>query len=62
MRSEPTIAVTVSQSQISAILGLIYNYLHTPDFSHLTTDEQELILSLDDVFAQAEEDIYTELA
>lgn len=62
MRSEPTIAVTVSQSQISAILGLVYNYLHTTDFSHLTTDEQELILSLDAVFAQAEEDIYAELA
>jgi hypothetical protein len=62
MRSEPTITVTVSQSQISAILGLVYNYLHTTDFSHLTADEQELILSLDAVFAQAEEDIYTELA
>ena len=62
MRSEPTIAVTVSQSQISAILGLIYNYLHTTDFSHLTADEQELILSLDDVFAQAEDEIYSQLA
>lgn len=62
MRPEPTIAVTVSQSQISAVLGLIYDYLHNPDFALLSTDEQELILTLDDVFAQAEEDIYTELA
>ncbi len=62
MRSEPTINVTVSQSQISAILGLVYNYIHSPDFNHLTTDEQELILTLDSVFAQAEDEIYSELA
>ena len=62
MRSEPTINVTVSQSQISAILGLVYNYIHTADFSHLSRDEQELILTLDAVFAQAEDEIYSELA
>ena len=62
MRSEPTINVTVSQSQISAILGLVYNYIHSPDFSHLSRDEQELILTLDAVFAQAEDLIYSELA
>ena len=62
MRSEPTVNVTVSQSQISAILGLVYNYIHTADFSHLSRDEQELILTLDAVFAQAEDLIYSELA
>lgn len=62
MRSEPNINVTVSQSQISAILGLVYNYIHTADFSHLSRDEQELILTLDAVFAQAEDEIYSELA
>ena len=62
MRSEPTVNVTVSQSQISAILGLVYNYIHTADFSHLSRDEQELILTLDAVFAQAEDEIYSELA
>ena len=62
MRSEPTINVTVSQSQISAILGLVYNYMHTADFSDLSRDEQELILTLDSVFAQAEDEIYSELA
>jgi hypothetical protein len=62
MRSEPNINVTVSQSQISAILGLVYNYIHTADFSHLSQDEQELILTLDAVFAQAEDEIYSELA
>lgn len=62
MRSEPTINVTVSQSQISAILGLVYNYIHTADFSHLSRDEQELILTLDAVFAQAEDEIYSQLA
>ena len=62
MRSEPTITVTVSQSQISAVLGLVYNYIHTADFNHLSQDEQELILSLDSVFAQAEDEIYSELA
>lgn len=62
MRSEPTVNVTVSQSQISAILGLVYNYIHTADFSHLSRDEQELILTLDAVFAQAEDEIYSQLA
>lgn len=62
MRSEPNINVTVSQSQISAILGLVYNYIHTADFSHLSRDEQELILTLDAVFAQAEDEIYSQLA
>ena len=61
MRSEPTVNVTVSQSQISAILGLVYNYIHTADFSHLSRDEQELILTLDAVFAQAEDEIYSQL-
>ena len=58
MKPEPTIAVTVSQSQISAILGLVYNYIHTPDFSQLTTDEQELIMSLDDLFADADNTLF----
>ena len=58
MKPEPTIAVTVSQSQISAILGLVYNYIHTAEFSQLTTDEQELIMSLDDLFADAENAIF----
>ena len=58
MKPEPTLNVTVSQSQISAILGLIYNYIHTPDFAQLTTDEQELIMSLDDLFADAENAIF----
>ena len=58
MKPEPTIAVTVSQSQISAILGLVYTYIHSPDFALLTTDEQELILSLDDLFADAENTIF----
>ena len=58
MKPEPTLAVTVSQSQISAILGLVYNYIHSPDFALLTTDEQELILSLDDLFADAENAIF----
>ena len=62
MRSEPNINVKVSQSQISAILGLVYNYIHTADFSHLSRDEQELILTLDAVFAQAEDLIYSQLA
>ena len=62
MKPEPTINVTVSQSQISAILGLVYNYIHTADFSHLSRDEQELILTLDAVFAQAEDLIYSQLA
>ena len=61
MKPEPTINVKVSQSQISAILGLVYNYIHTADFSHLSQDEQELILTLDSVFAQAEDLIYSEL-
>ena len=58
MKPEPTLAVTVSQSQISAILGLVYNYIHSPDFALLTTDEQELIMSLDDLFADAENAIF----
>ena len=58
MKPEPTLAVTVSQSQISAILGLVYNYIHTPDFAQLTTDEQELIMSLDDLFADAENTLF----
>jgi len=62
MKPEPTINVTVSQSQISAVLGLVYNYIHTADFSHLSRDEQELILTLDAVFAQAEDEIYSQLA
>ena len=62
MKPEPTINVKVSQSQISAVLGLVYNYIHTADFSHLSRDEQELILTLDAVFAQAEDEIYSQLA
>ena len=62
MRSEPTVNVTVSQSQISAILGLVYNYIHSQNFSHLSQNEQELILTLDSVFAQAEDEIYSQLA
>ena len=58
MKPEPTLNVTVSQSQISAILGLIYNYIHTPDFAQLNTYEQELIMSLDDLFADAENAIF----
>jgi len=58
MKPEPTLNVTVSQSQISAILGLVYNYIHTPDFAQLTTDEQELIMSLDDLFADAENTLF----
>ena len=58
MKPEPTLAVTVSQSQISAILGLVYNYIHSADFSLLSADEQELILSLDDLFADAENAIF----
>ena len=62
MKPEPTIKVKVSQSQISAVLGLVYNYIHSQNFSHLSQDEQELILTLDSVFAQAEDLIYSELA
>ena len=58
MKPEPTLAVTVSQSQISAILGLVYNYIYTAEFRQLTADEQELILSLDDLFADAENMIF----
>ena len=61
MRPEPTTTVTVSQSQISAVLGLIYDYLHNPDFALLSTDEQELILGVDELFAQAEEDVYDQI-
>jgi hypothetical protein len=61
MKPEPTINIKVSQSQISAVLGLVYNYIHSQDFNHLTTNEQELILTLDSVFAQAEDLIYSEL-
>ena len=62
MKPEPTISLTVSQSQISAVLGLVYNYIHSQNFSHLSRDEQELILTLDSVFAQAEDEIYSQLA
>ena len=62
MRSEPTISLTVSQSQISAVLGLVYNYIHSQNFNDLSQNEQELILTLDSVFAQAEDLIYSELA
>ena len=62
MKPEPTINVKVSQSQISAVLGLVYNYIHSQDFNDLSQNEQELILTLDSVFAQAEDLIYSELA
>jgi hypothetical protein len=61
MKPEPTINVKVSQSQISAVLGLVYNYIHSQNFNDLSLDEQELILTLDSVFAQAEDAIYSEL-
>ena len=61
MKPEPTINVKVSQSQISAVLGLVYNYIHSQDFNDLSRDEQELILTLDSVFAQAEDEIYSQL-
>ena len=61
MKPEPTINVKVSQSQISAVLGLVYNYIHSQDFNDLSQNEQELILTLDSVFAQAEDAIYSEL-
>ena len=61
MKPEPTINVKVSQSQISAVLGLVYNYIHSQNFNDLSQDEQELILTLDSVFAQAEDLIYSEL-
>ena len=62
MKPEPTINVKVSQSQISAVLGLVYNYIHSQNFNDLSQNEQELILTLDAVFAQAEDLIYSELA
>ena len=62
MKPEPTINVKVSQSQISAVLGLVYNYIHSQNFNDLSLDEQELILTLDAVFAQAEDEIYSQLA
>jgi hypothetical protein len=62
MKPEPNINVTVSQSQISAVLGLVYNYIHSQNFNDLSRDEQELILTLDSVFAQAEDEIYSQLA
>ena len=61
MKPEPTINVKVSQSQISAVLGLVYNYIHSQNFNDLSQDEQELILTLDAVFAQAEDLIYSQL-
>ena len=61
MKPEPTINVKVSQSQISAVLGLVYNYIHSQDFNDLSQNEQDLILTLDSVFAQAEDLIYSQL-
>lgn len=61
MKPEPTINVKVSQSQISAVLGLVYNYIHSQNFNDLSQNEQELILTLDSVFAQAEDEIYSQL-
>ena len=61
MKPEPTINVKVSQSQISAVLGLVYNYIHSQNFNDLSQAEQELILTLDAVFAQAEDLIYSQL-
>ena len=56
MKKEVT--MTLDNAEVSAILGLLYNYVRSSDFADLSSDEQDLVAQLEDKFADAENEMF----
>lgn len=52
------ITLTLDNAEVSAILGLLYNYVRSSDFANLSSDEQDLLAELEDKFADAENEMF----
>ena len=52
------VALTLDNAEVSAILGLLYNYVRSSDFADLSSDEQDLVAQLEDKFADAENEMF----
>ena len=52
------ITLTLDNAEVSAILGLLYNYVRSSDFANLSSDEQDLVAQLEDKFADAENEMF----
>jgi hypothetical protein len=56
MKNEITMSLTATE--VSAVLGLLYTYFQSPEFGTLTSDEQEMLSVLEEKFGDAENEIY----
>ena len=52
------VTLTLDNAEVSAILGLLYNYVRSSDFADLSSDEQDLLAELEDKFADAENEMF----
>ena len=52
------VTLTLDNAEVSAILGLLYNYVRSSDFANLSSDEQDLVAQLEDKFADAENEMF----
>ena len=52
------VTLTLDNAEVSAILGLLYNYVRSSDFANLSSDEQDLLAELEDKFADAENEMF----
>jgi len=56
MKKEVTL--TLDNAEVSAILGLLYNYVRSSDFANLSSYGQDLLAELEDKFADAENEMF----
>ena len=52
------ITLTLDNAEVSAILGVLYNFVRSADFADLSSDEQDLVAQLEDKFADAENEMF----
>jgi CHASE1-domain containing sensor protein len=57
-KMQKEITLTLDNAEVSAILGLLYNYVRSSDFANLSSDEQDLLAELEDKFADAENEMF----
>jgi len=57
-KMQKEITLTLDNAEVSAILGLLYNYVRSSDFANLSSDEQDLVAQLEDKFADAENEMF----
>ena len=57
-KMQKEVTLTLDNAEVSAILGLLYNYVRSSDFANLSSDEQDLLAELEDKFADAENEMF----